>query len=102
MEWILLFVAGVLGGILNSVAGGGSFITFPSLLFVGVPPVIANATNTFAACAGYVSGAYGFRQDIGKHPQSILFTVILSLIGGALGAYLLPVSYTHLTLPTSG
>lgn len=89
MEWILLFVAGVLGGILNSVAGGGSFITFPSLLFVGVPPVIANATNTFAACAGYVSGAYGFRQDIGKHPQSILFTVILSLIGGALGAYLL-------------
>lgn len=89
MEWILLFVAGVLGGILNSVAGGGSFITFPSLLFVGVPPIIANATNTFAACAGYVSGTYGFRQDIGKHPKAILLTVILSLIGGALGAYLL-------------
>ncbi|KJY88412.1 permease [Vibrio neptunius] len=89
MEWILLFVAGVLGGILNSVAGGGSFITFPSLLFVGVSPVVANATNTFAACAGYVSGAYGFRQDIAKHPKPILFTVILSLVGGALGAYLL-------------
>ena len=89
MEWILLFVAGVLGGILNSVAGGGSFITFPSLLFVGVPPIVANATNTFAVCAGYVSGAYGFRQDIGKDPKIISFTVILSLIGGALGAYLL-------------
>ncbi len=89
MEWILLFIAGVLGGVLNSVAGGGSFITFPTLLFVGVPPIIANATNTFAACAGYLSGAYGFRQDIAKHPEAIVFTVFWSLVGGAVGAYLL-------------
>ncbi|GAL31516.1 predicted permease [Vibrio variabilis] len=52
---ILLFLAGVFGGVLNSVAGGGSFITFPALLFVGIPPIVANATNTFAACAGYLS-----------------------------------------------
>lgn len=89
MEWILLFCAGVLGGVLNSVAGGGSFITFPSLLFVGVPPIIANATNTFASCAGYLSGAYGFRKDIAKHPEVIVYTVIWSLIGGVIGAYLL-------------
>lgn len=89
MEWILLFGAGVLGGILNSIAGGGSFITFPALMFVGVPPVVANATNTFAACAGYISGTYGFRDDIASTGHRLTFTVVLSLVGGALGAYLL-------------
>ncbi|WP_076590118.1 sulfite exporter TauE/SafE family protein [Vibrio ostreicida] len=89
MEWLLLFSAGVLGGVLNSVAGGGSFITFPSLLFVGVPPIVANATNTFAACAGYLSGAYGFKQDIAQHRHSLIAMVLLSLLGGGVGAYLL-------------
>ncbi|MEX0336381.1 sulfite exporter TauE/SafE family protein [Vibrio tubiashii] len=89
MEWILLFGAGVLGGILNSIAGGGSFITFPALMFVGVPPVVANATNTFAACAGYISGTYGFRHDIAESSGSMKRIIILSLVGGALGAYLL-------------
>lgn len=89
MEWILLFGAGVLGGILNSIAGGGSFITFPALMFVGVPPITANATNTFAACAGYISGTYGFRQDIGQSRKALLPIVIFSLMGGGLGAYLL-------------
>lgn len=89
MEWLLLFVAGVIGGILNSVAGGGSFITFPALMFVGVPPIAANATNTFAACAGYLSGAYGFRRDIREDPRGLRRTVVFSTFGGALGAYLL-------------
>lgn len=89
MEWILLFTAGVLGGVLNSIAGGGSFITFPALIFVGVPPVIANATNTFASCAGYMSGAYGFRKEISELKSSIKSTIFYSLIGGAIGAYLL-------------
>lgn len=60
LELALLFAAGVLGGIMNSIAGGGSFITFPALMAVGVPPIMANATNTYAACAGYISGAVGF------------------------------------------
>lgn len=89
MEWILLFAAGVLGGVLNSIAGGGSFITFPALIFVGAPPVIANATNTFASCAGYMSGAYGFRKEISELKSSIKSTIFYSLIGGAIGAYLL-------------
>lgn len=89
MEWILLFAAGVLGGVLNSIAGGGSFITFPALIFVGVPPVMANATNTFASCAGYLSGAYGFRNEISELKSSIKSTIFYSLIGGAIGAYLL-------------
>lgn len=66
LELALLFAAGVLGGIMNSIAGGGSFITFPALMAVGVPPIMANATNTYAACAGYISGAVGFREEILK------------------------------------
>lgn len=89
LEWILLFLAGFAGGMLNSIAGGGSFITFPALMMAGVPPIQANATNTYASCAGYISGALGFRQDINQTKRQLIFTVTGSLIGGALGAYLL-------------
>jgi uncharacterized membrane protein YfcA len=51
-ELFFLFFAGLLGGVLNSIGGGGSFITLPAFIFVGIPPIIANATNTFASCAG--------------------------------------------------
>lgn len=86
---ILLFLAGVFGGVLNSVAGGGSFITFPALLFVGIPPIVANATNTFAACAGYLSGTYAFRLEILKDRSNLLKIVLLSIAGGISGSYLL-------------
>lgn len=89
MEWILLLVAGFLGGILNSVAGGGSFITFPTLLYLGVPAVMANATNTLASCAGYLSGTYGFRQDLAKQSSAVPHILTWSLVGGAVGAFLL-------------
>lgn len=86
MEWVLLFFSGLLAGVINSIAGGGSFITFPALLFVGLPPVVANATNTFSSCAGYVSGAAGFYQEL-KEIRNFLPTVVLfSTLGGALGA----------------
>ncbi|MGR5092148.1 sulfite exporter TauE/SafE family protein [Vibrio maritimus] len=86
---ILLFLAGVFGGVLNSVAGGGSFITFPALLFVGIPPIVANATNTFAACAGYLSGTYAFRLEVLKDRSNLLKIVLLSIAGGISGSYLL-------------
>lgn len=89
LEFALLFAAGVVGGVMNSVAGGGSFITFPALMAVGVPPIMANATNTYASCAGYISGAIGFREEIMKNKQELAFTISFSLIGGAVGAYLL-------------
>ncbi|MGC9493871.1 sulfite exporter TauE/SafE family protein [Vibrio genomosp. F10] len=88
LEWVLLFSAGVAGGVLNSVAGGGSFITFPALLACGVPPIAANATNTFAVSSGYLSGAYGFRHELTNDKQ-LLKLIVISLLGGALGAYLL-------------
>ena len=69
-ELVFLFFAGLLGGVLNSISGGGSFITLPALMFVGIPPIIANATNTFASYAGYMSGTYAFRKDIACHKMN--------------------------------
>jgi uncharacterized membrane protein YfcA len=89
VEILLLLGAGLIGGALNSLAGGGSFIVFPALLLAGVPPVMANATNTFAALPGYVSGAMGFRKDILKYRHKILPYCTAALLGGYLGAELL-------------
>ncbi len=88
-EPLFLLVAGFIGGVINAVAGGGSFITFPALLLVGVPPVSANATNTFASCSGYLSGAYAFRHDLRRHRAELPRFVVLSLLGGVTGAWLL-------------
>jgi uncharacterized membrane protein YfcA len=89
IDLLLLFLAGVLGGALNSIAGGGSFITFPALLFAGVPPVSANATNTFASCSGYLSGAYAFRTELRAHRSALWRFVLFGFAGGALGAVFL-------------
>jgi len=89
IELLFLFSAGFFGGVLNSIAGGGSFITFPALLFVGVAPISANATNTFASCAGYMSGAYAFRKDIYAHKDELPGLILTSIIGGIVGAWLL-------------
>lgn len=86
-ELIMLFSAGVVGGVLNSIAGGGSFITFPALVLSGVPPIMANASNTFASAAGYVSGAYAFREDILKDRKNLPNIILLSIIGGGVGAW---------------
>ena len=86
---VFLFVAGALGGALNSVAGGGSFIAFPALLFTGVPPIPANATNTIAlwTAAAASGGAYRKRLDV---PRRVLIPLLAaSLAGGMAGAILL-------------
>jgi uncharacterized membrane protein YfcA len=85
----ILFVAGVLGGALNSVAGGGSFIAFPALLFTGVPPIPANATNTIAlwTAAAASGGAYRKRLSV---PRRVMIPLLAaSLVGGLAGAELL-------------
>lgn len=89
LEVLLLFGAGLLAGGVNALAGGGSFIVFPALLLVGVPPVVANATNTFASLPGYVSGAIGFWRDILQYRAKLLPYSIAALVGGYLGAELL-------------
>jgi len=89
LELSILFFAGFSGGILNSIAGGGTFITFPALIFVGVPPISANATNTFSSCSGYLSGAYAFRHDLKAHKHELPKFILFSFVGGIAGAWLL-------------
>lgn len=86
---VLLALAGFIGGVANSIAGGGSFVTFPALLLAGVPPVSANASNTFASCSGYLSGAYALRREIGRHAGQLPRYLLISAVGGLVGAWLL-------------
>ena len=86
---IFLFFAGALGGGINAVAGGGSFIAFPALLLTGVAPVPANATNTLALWIGTTAsgGAYRNRLNV---PRRVMIPLILtSIVGGIAGALLL-------------
>ncbi len=86
----LLFIAAILGGTLNSVAGGGSFIGFPALIFTGVPPIEANATNTVALWPGSVASVRAYRKELAAQNRRLLFVLgITSLVGGVLGAILL-------------
>ncbi|WP_448192825.1 sulfite exporter TauE/SafE family protein [Azospirillum sp. sgz301742] len=87
---LLLVAAAFAAGVLNAVAGGGSFLTFPALVFAGVPPVAANATSTVAVCPGALAGAYGYRNELGRLTEVSLPSFIgISVIGGLLGALLL-------------
>jgi uncharacterized membrane protein YfcA len=85
----LLFVAAAVGGAINSVAGGGSFVAFPALLFAGVPAVPANATNTIALWPGSVASAVAYRRELGDVRRELLPLGTASLLGGATGSILL-------------
>lgn len=87
---VILFVASVVGGILNSVAGGGSFFTFPSLIVTGVSAIQANATSTMALWPGTVASTSAYRRELMRQKRGLLFLLVsTSLIGGVLGAILL-------------
>ncbi len=89
MSELLLLVAGLLGGAVNSLAGGGSFIVFPALLLVGVPPVIANASNTYAALPGYASGTLGYWNAMQKYRDRLPLYTVMAAVFGFIGAQLL-------------
>ncbi len=94
---VILVVSGFAAGALNAVAGGGTFITFPALVWLGVPPIPANATATFAAMPGYLGGAWGFRQDIRAEGSLRLWQLAaVTLLGGLIGALLLLVTPSDL------
>jgi hypothetical protein len=92
---LLLFVAGVLGGALNAVAGGGSFVAFPALLFTGVPPIPANATNTIALWTGVTASGGAFRGRLDTPRRVMVPLLVTSFIGGIAGAYLLLATPAH-------
>jgi hypothetical protein len=86
----LLLGAAFLAGALNAVAGGGSFLTLPALIFTGVEPVAANATGAMALLPGYILGAWAFRDDMRTIEATALWRMVAaSLIGGIVGATLL-------------
>jgi uncharacterized protein len=84
-----LVLVAVAAGAQNAVAGGGSFLAFPSLLFAGVSPIAANATNTVALWPASVSAAYAFRKDLAHERRLLVLFGAMSLLGGLLGALLL-------------
>lgn len=87
---VVLFVAAFLAGALNAVAGGGSFLTLPALVVMGVPPIAANATGTVALLPGYLASAWALRHDI-KNAEGLSLGMLVgvSLVGGTVGALLL-------------
>jgi uncharacterized membrane protein YfcA len=92
MMWqhnLVLFGAAAVAGMVNSVAGGGTLLTFPALLSSGFDAVIANATSTVALWPGQLSSLWGYRKELGQNRTAIVRLAIPSLMGGALGAWLL-------------
>ncbi|MER7016174.1 sulfite exporter TauE/SafE family protein [Saccharopolyspora sp. NPDC000359] len=93
-EWfepVLLVVVGFLSGAINAVAGGGSLLVFPALLATGMPPLVANVTNSVAQGPGFVGAAVGQREDLKGTPQRLWLTSAAAMVGSALGCVLLMV-----------
>ena len=90
LQGLLLFFAAILGGTLNAVAGGGSFFTFPALIFTGIDAIISNATSTVALWPGALASIGAYRRELAEQQRGFLFLLIgTSLIGGVLGAIIL-------------
>jgi hypothetical protein len=81
--------AAFLAGGINSIAGGGTLISFPALVWLGRPPIIANATNTIAVWPASLSAVFGYRAELRTVRRWLLLLTLPSLAGGALGAWLL-------------
>jgi len=98
VEWwqlLLVGVAGVAAGLINTVVGSGTLITFPTLLALGVPPVLANVSNTIGLAPGSFAGALAGREELAGQRARVLRYGSASLVGAVLGALLL------LRLPSS-
>ncbi len=87
---LFLFAAALLAGVLNSVAGGGGFIAFPALVFTGMPPINANATNTAALWPGTVASTGAYRNVLSREDRSLVTPLMVTgLAGGLIGAVVL-------------
>ena len=93
LEMVAVLLAGVAAGTVNTIVGSGTLITFPVLLAVGYPPVIANVSNTVGLTPGSISGAVGYRTELAGQGWRLATLGVLSVLGGLTGAILL------LTLP---
>ena len=94
-EALFVLVAGVGAGTINAVVGSGTLLTFPALLAVGIPPVLANVSNSVGLAPGTAAGAIGYRRELEGQRGRMIRLMPASLVGGIVGAVLL------LTLPDS-
>ena len=88
-HWIWMILASFLAGVLNAVAGGGSFLSFPAMLGTGILPVQANATNTVALWPGQLTSIAAYWKDIEKNRRLVLPMGLAGLLGGTTGALIL-------------
>ncbi|SNZ16511.1 sulfite exporter TauE/SafE family protein [Hydrogenobacter hydrogenophilus] len=88
-EFLVVLVASFLAGATNAVAGGGTLITFPVLVWLGTDPISANITNTVSLWTGSLFSALGFRDHVKKGKEHLKALLIPSILGGFAGAYLL-------------
>lgn len=89
----MLAAAAFGAGALNAIAGGGSFLTFPALVFTGVPPIVANATSALAVSPGYLGSTLGFKAELRELPaQRLRREMLIAAVGGVAGALLLLVT----------
>ena len=89
MRYLLLLLAALLAGAINSVAGGGTLVTFPALLSAGITPIAANATSTVALVPGSFGAFWGYRAEVGTRDIRLVCLAVPSLLGGLLGAIFL-------------
>lgn len=89
LDAFILFIAGLLSGIVNAIAGGGTFLTFGALTLVGMPPIIANATSSIAQLPGYITSTLAYWTDIKRMWRGAIAFAVISIIGALIGSLIL-------------
>jgi uncharacterized membrane protein YfcA len=89
IEVVIVFAAGLAAGAINAIAGGGTLISFPALLWIGRDPIVANATNTVAIWPASLTAAWGYRRELSTARRWLLLLIAPSIAGGAAGSWLL-------------
>lgn len=88
-SWLVMFCSAFTAGAINSIAGGGTLLTFPVLIWLGLDPKVANGTSTVALWPGLFGGLFGYRRELANSSTILIRLGVTSVIGGALGAWLL-------------
>jgi uncharacterized membrane protein YfcA len=94
VPYLVVFIAAFIAGAINSVAGGGTLVSFPALIWVGLPSTIANASSTVALAPGSLGAVWGYRRDLQGLRSSTYALVLPSIVGGIVGAVLLVMTPT--------
>ena len=89
LNYILAALAAMAAGIINALAGGGTLITFPTLLAIGLAPITANLTNSVALCPGFLGGTLAQKGDLKDQKRRLLIVIPAAVLGGLAGAFLL-------------